>query len=137
MFLFFFCSVRGKFSLSGKSPLAISNCYSYITKPKTHYGPDLHHELEGGISQRINDAIKGVADFITERENPYEILVATSLHNYTSRQVVEKDTSKLLKFFEHASQRYQSFRTDRFVKKSKKLSETITKVMLPKFVGKQ
>ena len=36
--------------------LAISNCYSDMTKSKTHTGPDLHHTLAGGISKQLSEA---------------------------------------------------------------------------------
>ena len=78
-----------------------------------------------------------VREFITERGNPYETLTPTPLHNITGGQVIPKPHSKrLLNYFEDGKQRYKVFREERYVNKSKKLSDTITKVNLPKFDGK-
>ena len=44
---------------------------------------------------------------------------------------------KILHFFEDGKQRYEKFRNERLVEKSKNLSHTITKRNLPKFEEKQ
>ena len=114
--------------------LAISNCFSDLTKSKTRTGPLLHHELGGGISKQINESINRVAKFITERGNPYESQQAQKLHNVTSGQLVPEALSvRLLNYFEDGKQRYNVFRNERLVTKTKKLSETIKKVNLPSF----
>ena len=48
--------------------LAISNCYSDLTKSKTRTGNDLHHELSGSIGEEINNSINKVVDFIMKRD---------------------------------------------------------------------
>ena len=117
--------------------LAISNCFSNLTKSKTRTGPHLHHELAGGIGKQLSESMNKVTEFITERGNPYETLTPTPLHNITGGQVVPKPHSKrLLNYFEDGKQRYKVFREESYVNKSKKLSDTITKVNLPKFDGK-
>ena len=117
--------------------LAISNCFSNLTKSKTRTGPQLHHKLAGGISKQLSESMNKVTEFITERGNPYETLTPTPLHNITGGLVVSKPHSKrLLNYFEDGKQRYKVFREERYVNKSKKLSDTIAKVNLPKFDGK-
>ena len=117
--------------------LAISNCFSDLTKSKTRTGPQLHHELAGGISKQLSESMNTVTEFITERGNPYKTLTPTPLDNITGGQVVPKPHSKrLLNYFEDRKQRYKVFGEERYVNKSKKLSDTITKVNLPKFDGK-
>ena len=114
--------------------LAISNCHSDLTKSKTRTSSFSHHELVGGISKKINECISRVANFISERGNPYENKQSMKLYNVTSGQLVlECNSKRLLNFFEDGKQRYTMFREDRFVSKSKKLSDTITKVNLPTF----
>ena len=114
--------------------LAISNCYSDLTKSNTRTGPALHHELTGNISKQLNEEISKVMEFINERGNPYETARPTPLHNITSGQMVSKENSRrLLNYFNDGKQRYRDFRDERYVMKSKKLCDTITKVNLPKF----
>ena len=118
--------------------LANSNCYNDLTKAKTRTGPtSLHHELTGRISKQLSGEINKVREFITESGNPYEAARPTPLHNITSGLVVPKEFSKrLLNYFGDGKQRYKHFRDERYLKKSKKLCDTITKVNLPKFDGK-
>ena len=117
--------------------LAISNCYSDLAKSKTPTGPTLHHELTGRISKQLSEETNKVREFITERGNPYETARPTPLHNITSGLVVPKEHSKrLLNYFDDGKQRYKHFRDERYVKMSKKLCNTITKINLPKFDDK-
>ena len=117
--------------------LIFSHCYSNLTKSKTRTGPTLHHELTGRIS-KLSEEINKVREFITERGNPYETSRPTPLHNITSGLVVPKEHSKrLLNYFDNGKQRYKHFHDERYVKKSKKLCDTIMKVKLPKFDDKE
>ena len=44
--------------------------------------------------------MRKVADFITAKGNPYETTTMTPLHNFTSGQVVSRESSaRLLNFF--------------------------------------
>ena len=100
--------------------LAISNCYSDLTKSKIPTGPTLHHELTGRISKQLSEKINKVRKFITERGNPYETARPTPLHNITSGLVVPKEHSKrLLNYFDDEKQRYKHFRDLRYVKNKK------------------
>ena len=118
--------------------LAISNCYSNLTKSNTRTGPDIHHELSGNISKEITDHTLNTVEFILARGNPYQTTATTALHNFTSAQKVPKESAeKILNFFEDGKQRYEKFRNERLVEKSKNLSHTITKRNLPKFEEKQ
>ena len=56
--------------------LAISDCYSNLTKSNTRRGPDIHHEL--------SDNTLGTVEFILARGNPYQITATIALHNFTS-----------------------------------------------------
>ena len=130
-------SYVSKWELVYHEVLAISNCFSDLTKSKTRTGPQLHHELAGGISKQLSESMNKVTEFITERGNPYKTLTPTPLHNITGGQVVPKPHSKrLLNYFEDGKQWYKVFHEERYVNKLKKLSDTITKVNLPKFDGK-
>ena len=116
----------------------ISNCFSDLTKSKTRTGVFLHHELGGNTSRNLKDAVTKEVKFIEERGNPYELTTNPKLHNFTSGQFVsEESTAKLLKYFEHGQEQYEKFRNERFVTRTKKLSDTLTKVILPKFGEKK
>ena len=76
--------------------LAISNCFSDLSKSKTRTGPFLHHELGGNASRNLKDTVTKVVKFTEERGNPYKLTTNPKLHNFTSGQVVsEKSTAKL------------------------------------------
>ena len=118
--------------------LAISNCHSNLTKSNTRTGPDIHHELSGNISKEISDHTLSTVEFILARGNPYQTTATAALQNFTSVQKVPKESAeKVLNFFEDGKQRYEKFRNERLVEKSKNLSHTITKRNLPKFEEKQ
>ena len=118
--------------------LAISNCYSNVTKSNTRTGPDIHHELSSDISKEISDHTLSTVEFILARGNPYQTTATAALQNFTSVQKVPKESAeKVLNFFEDGKQRYEKFRNERLVEKSKNLSHTITKRNLPKFEEKQ
>ena len=118
--------------------LAISNCYSNLTKSNTRTGLDIRHELSGNITKEISDHTLSTVEFILARGNPYQTIASTALHNFTSAQKAPKEsTGKILNFFEDGKQRYEKFRNERLVEKSNKLSHTITKRNMPKFEEKQ
>ena len=117
--------------------LAISNCFNDLTKSQTRTGPQLHHELVGGISKEIGESITKATDFNVERGNPFELVAPTKLHNISSGQVVSTDSSKrLLGYFEDGKRRYNLFREERYIKKSKRFSDKISRVGLPRFDSK-
>ena len=74
--------------------LAVSNCYSNLTKSNTRTGPDIHLELSGNISKQIRDHTLITVEFILARGNPYQTTVTTSLHNFTSARKVQRNPQK-------------------------------------------
>ena len=75
--------------------------------------------------------------FINERRNRYLTSACSTLHHFTSGQVVTPDVSKqLLAYSESGLQEYMSFRNARFVTKEMKLSDTIKRKNLPSFRAK-
>ena len=84
----------------------LSAIVSGMTKFMTRTGPYLQHELSGTISRNLNDAVRKVANFIAERGNPYESKNKDKLHNFTSGQVVSRESSiRLLNYFKHGKER--------------------------------
>ena len=77
-------------------------------------------------------------EFILARGNPYQTTATTALHNFTRAQKIPKESAEnILDFFEDGKQRYEKFRNERLMEKSKNLSHIITKRNLPKFEEKQ
>ena len=64
--------------------LAISDCYSNLTKSNTRRGPDIHHELSDNIGKQISDHTLSTVEFILARGNPYQITATIAPHNFTS-----------------------------------------------------
>ena len=92
-----------------------------------------HHELSGTYSTFLGPVYK-VLEFINSRGNPYSVSKETKLHNIVTGLVVPSDhATRLLNFFQHGESKYNKFMKERFVEKIKLLSDTITKVNLPKF----
>ena len=54
-------------------------------------------------------------------------------HSITAQLVTPKYSVRLLSFMENSKSGYLEFRKERFKEKSKKLSDTITKIKLPSF----
>ena len=107
------------------------NCFASLTKSKGGIN-ELHHELTGNADNIYNEAVSKVFEFISTRGNPYSCSATTQLHNFTSGQVVPLETFRLASFLIHSKEEYLKFRTERFTSKTKLLSDTITKVNLPK-----
>ena len=117
--------------------LAISNCYSDLAKSKTCMALTKHHMLTGTISKQLSEEINKVREFITERGNSYKTTRPRPLHNITSGLVVLKGHSKLFwNYYDDGKQQYKHFCDKQYVKKSKKLCDTMKKVNLPKFDDK-
>ena len=93
-----------------------------------------HHELQGGYSTQINKAIEKVTDFLDQRGNPFSVSSTGPLHNLKTGEKIPQDVAdNYISFFDHGKAGYELFRKERFIDKSKKLSDTIHRVNLPKF----
>ena len=56
----------------------------------------------------------------------------TKLHHFTTGQCVnENDANRIISIIEDGNKQYVKFREERFVKKEKKLSDTIKKIFYP------
>ena len=85
----------------------------------------------------MNESVNKTYRFISERRNPYLTLRYVKLHHLTTGQCVnETDSKKLLEYFEHGEKTYIEFRNERFLDKTKALSDVIKTVSLPSFESK-
>ncbi len=68
-------------------------------------------------------------DFVESRGNPFLVSVPiVQLHNFVTKRVVaHEDKMRLLAVIENGERAYREFRRERYVEKSKKLSDTISK----------
>ena len=75
-------------------------------------------------------------DFVLERQNPYSVMVSmpVPLHNLLTKLALDREvTARLLKCYENGDSLYNSYRQERLVEKTKKMSATITNTKLPRF----
>ena len=95
---------------------------------------DLHHELGGSISILLNERTRKVTTFLAKRKNPYLVILPsiTKLHHFATRQCVnENNANHIINITEDCDKQYVKFREECFVKKEKKLSDTIKKTFYP------
>ena len=116
--------------------LAISNTLRYLIRSNIgNRECELHHELYGNFALNYNKQVIKVIEFVEQRGNPFTSATGiVKLHNFFSgASVVEEVARRLLNFDENSVRRYESFRKERFIDKTKMLSETIQKSNLPHF----
>ena len=115
--------------------LNISNLFRGINSSRLSFREtDLHHELGGSISTLLNESIRKVTTFLAERGNRYLVTSSsiTKLHHFTTGQCVNKnDANRIIIIIEDGKK--NAIIEERFVKKEKKLSDTIKKNVLPSF----
>ena len=107
--------------------------WQLINAEAGYRGTVTHHELGGNVSGRLSSCVKKIYDFIAARGNPYVIRqTGSKLHHFFTGQLVTPEYAvRLLSVMENGKSGFLEFRKERFKEKSKKLSDTITKVKLP------
>ena len=116
--------------------LAISNTLRYLIRSNIgNREYELHHELYGNFALNYNKQVIKVIEFVEKRGNPFTSGTGiVKLHNFFSgASVVEEVARRLLNFDENSVRRYESFRKECFIDKTKMLSETIQKSNLSHF----
>ena len=69
--------------------------------------------------------------------NPYKVVGPVKLYHFISKQVVSREKSDcILSFLENGSKNYLKFCEERFLKKEKKLADTIKRITAPQFLQK-
>ena len=119
--------------------LDISRSYSNITRSVLAEtdAKTLNKELESKNMKEYYEVVKQVFDFRNERGNPYKVVGPVKLHHFILKQVVSSNKSDcILSFLENGSKNYLKFREERFLKKEKKLADTIKQITVPKFLQK-
>ena len=97
----------------------------------------LHKEFRNRIIWEYNKAVNKVFLFRKERSNPYESTMPMKLYHFTSGQLVDPEISaKILEFFDKSLTEYLIFREERYLRKRKKLGETIKQFEMHPFIPK-
>ena len=86
------------------------------------------------MTKVLSDSVDKVFNILLERNNPYEVEQTTKLHHFTTGHIVfDEHAERLLSFFDHGQPNYIEFRKERYINKTKILSDRITKNQLPLF----
>lgn len=117
---------------------SITNVLNYLTTnhPLHHTECHLQHALNTTRRLTLNRNVTKLLDFVLGHQNPYSVLVnvRVPLHNLLTKQAVHREVYvRLLNCVKNGKHVYQSFRQERLLEKSKKMSETISKRKLPHF----
>ena len=114
--------------------LDISKSYSNIKRSilAETDAATLSKEFRSKNMKEYYEALKQVLDFLIERGNPYKVVGPFKLHHFISKQVVHSDKSDcILSFFEDVGKNYLKFREERFLRKEKKLADTLKRITVP------
>lgn len=117
---------------------SITNVLNFLTTNNTmkHTECHLQHALSKTRRVTFNQNVAKLLDFVLERQNPYSVTVNASvpLHNILTKLAVDRMVAeRLLKCQENGERVYRSYRQERLIEKTKKISATISKFKLPKF----
>ena len=83
----------------------------------------------------FNDHVQKVLTFVKDRGNPYFLSTPSKLLNFVTKvSTTEGAASRFLDFYENGKANYEQFRNERYVAKSKKLTDVIKLVKLSDFV---
>ena len=130
-------SVVAEFDILYHEMLALHNLFSNLMKDDTsgHLETVVHHTLGGRKSDKFNSSVTNLFDYVNGNYNPYlKADASLPLHNFVSKITVPSAaSSRILQVFENGSERYKTFRNERYVEKNKKMFDRISLVKLPRF----
>ena len=117
---------------------SITNVLNILTSNESmkHTECQLQHALSATRRLNVNQNVTKLFDFVKQHRNPYLIMVSVPvpLHHLLTKQAVDPSVvSRFLECVNNGKKVYQSFRRERMVEKTKKLSSTITKGKFPAF----
>ncbi|MEL6606422.1 MAG: hypothetical protein AAFP20_24785 [Cyanobacteria bacterium J06614_10] len=117
---------------------SITNLLNLLTTNKSmdHMECHLQYALGTTLRHTFNQNVIKLLDYVLERQNPYKVTVSVpiSLHNLLTKQAVDREVAaRLLKCLENGERVYRSYRQERLVKKTQKISATISNRKFPTF----
>ena len=112
--------------------LLISNIFRRLTNSTLGASEsELHHELDGNYAKVFNAQITNITNFFIARGIPYLPQSQPQLFNIISSvRASEAAAQQLIEFYKNSAESYLSFRNERFVEKSSRLSDPIKKINL-------
>ena len=97
----------------------------------------IHHELYSKETKNVENAVWSMVQYVAAKGNPFDCRGESTLHNMASKEVVgEAAKTKLLQVFDVGKHMYESFRNERFISKSTRISATIHRYVMPTFTTK-
>ena len=113
----------------GSSDIEIIGGAFLLTCPISHYGPESKMAASVHIGNVDFDWFGLEACIFVIFRN-----AQIPLHNFVTKQVMNDTVNvRYLKLIEKSEEEYQKFRSERYIEKSKKLSDKISMVKLPEF----
>lgn len=117
---------------------SITNVLDLLTSNESlkHTECHLQHALSKTRRIKVNHNVTKLLDCALLQRTPYVIIAAVpvSLHSLFTKTAVDRVVAlRLLKCLENGEKIYQSYRKERLVDKTKKISATIAKKSLPLF----
>ena len=115
--------------------LAVSNLHREVSGSKPG-GQELSHEFTTADTDADEKKVQAMTSFIEGNENPFRVLPTgeAKLHNILTQEIMtEEIRSQILSVKEIGAKKYSEFRRERFVMKSKRLSDTIHRTNLKTF----
>ena len=127
-----------EFALLFHEILAITNLLQSLTSPKLldHNETNIRHDVMRTIGLVFDQNVKKLLDFVNARVNPFRMPEARiPLYNIVSNQKVCLDVEqRLLNCFKNGEQVHQQICKEMFVDRTRKLTDTLHRRMLPSFV---
>ena len=109
--------------------IAVSSLHRELSGSKPFYHElTVNHEFSDAETKARESNVRDMMEYIELYENPFQITEGTEkhLHNIISQEVMPSEVREsLLSVESKGSQLYNSFRKERFTKRTKKLSDTI------------
>ncbi len=97
---------------------------------------DTNHEFNASQTNATEQRLKKMIDYIKARENPSEVPKEIRLHNIISQAIMTEDVRKsLLNVLDTGKHLYQAFRNERYIDKTKAISDTIARSKVMTFMS--
>ena len=126
------------FALLFHEVLAISNLLQSIISPKhlDHNETNIRHDISGTTGQVFDENVKKLLDFVKARVNPFRMPKARiPLYNIVSNQTVCATVeNRLINCLKNGETVYLQIRKEMFIDKTRKITDTLHRRMLPSFV---
>ena len=95
---------------------------------------DTNHEFNETLTKQMEEKMTKMLSYIHARENPAKIPSEIRLHNILSQAIMSEEIRQsLLSVFARGNEMYQAFRNERYINKTKAISDTISRSKVKTF----